>query len=272
MQKDKNIRAAFRKVRADVDSLKVLMQSIAKETTAGMSVGDDSWFAAQTALIIAPHPDDEILGCGGLIHRIKQAGGKVYVLCVCVGNLAQYGSTSSTEKRLNELKSVMEYLKVDGYHLAYISDDYHLLLDKKSQKELITMIERDTPVSLSKVNPTLVALPYQFSSNQDHRAVFEAGFSALRPRPDHLKPTAKVVLMYEQPDVFWGMGDFKPNFFVDISSVLDVKLRALSLYSTQIHPHPHPVSLENVKNIALARGIHVGKTAVEAFQCLRFLI
>ena len=58
-------------------------------------------------LVIAPHPDDEVLGCGGLISKVKSGGGKVHVLCFTVGNIKQYGGTSNSKKRILELKKVM---------------------------------------------------------------------------------------------------------------------------------------------------------------------
>ena len=90
-------------------------------------------------LIIAPHPDDEVLGCGGLISRVKAEGGKVHVLCFTVGDIKQYGGYSHTEKRIKEMNKVMKYLKVNSFNLALVGDKYHLKLDKVPQKNLINI-------------------------------------------------------------------------------------------------------------------------------------
>ena len=105
-------------------------------------------------LVIAPHPDDEVLGCGGLISKVKAGGGKVHVLCFTVGNIKQYGGTSNTEKRILEMKKVMRYLKVDSFDLAWAGDEYHLKLDKVPQKDLINTIEKGN-VSVSYTHLTL---------------------------------------------------------------------------------------------------------------------
>ena len=77
-------------------------------------------FRNRVILIIAPHPDDEVLGCGGLISRVKVEGGKVHVLCFTVGDIKQYGGHSHTEKRIKEMNKVMKYLKVDSFNLALV--------------------------------------------------------------------------------------------------------------------------------------------------------
>jgi len=233
---------------------------------------DSEWLKNQVVLILSPHPDDEVIGCGGLIRRVKKAGGKVYVLYFCVGNTQQYGSVSSIEKRTEEIKQVSDFFNIDGYHLAYSDDEHHLQLDTVPQKKLINLIEKGSEVAMDKINPTMVLLPFGQSYHQDHRAVFQAGITACRPRPGDIKSTPALVLEYEQPDVYWSSDKFEPNFFMDISEEIDDKISALGLYKSQVHPFPHPVSAENVRNIANSRGIHLCKKAVEAFKCHRFAL
>jgi N-acetylglucosamine malate deacetylase 1 len=71
-------------------------------------------FSKQKLLVIAPHPDDEVLGCAGLIHRVKSSGGKVYVLIMTVGDEKQYGGESNADMRVKEVASVMKFLQADG--------------------------------------------------------------------------------------------------------------------------------------------------------------
>lgn len=226
----------------------------------------------QTLLVIAPHPDDEVLGCGGLISKIKKAGGKAFVLIMTVGDHKQFGSVSDTNLRLKETQDVMSYLGVDGYEIALVGDDYHLKLDSIPQKTMIDLIESKSRVSIESVKPTILALPYKDSYFQDHRAVFEAGFAAARPRPRGLKHTPDMVISYEQPDVYWSSKPFASDLLVDISRELDNKLMALSLYSSQSHPAPHPCSLENVRNIAKVRGSQICVDAAEAYHCYRYVV
>jgi LmbE family N-acetylglucosaminyl deacetylase len=229
----------------------------------------DSFLKGKTVLVIAPHPDDEVLGCGGLMARAKKDDCNVYVLFVCVGDAPQYGGESKVAHREEEIDQAMDYLKVDGYHLAYKDNDHHLNLDQVPRKKLIDLIEKDSPVSLHKIKPDIVMLPFQYSYHQDHQAVFQAGYAAVRPRPSETKLTPSTILSYEQPDLYWPFKRFLPNVFVDITDELDQKISALQFHKTQIRPFPNPVSLETVKYMARIRGVSIGVKAAEAYQCLR---
>jgi len=228
--------------------------------------------AWQKLLVVAPHPDDEVLGCGGLIPKVKKAGGEVHVLVMTVGSIAQYGGKSDTRVRTKELEKVAKFLKFDSYHLALLGDKYHLRLDQVPKKELVDIIESGEKVSMSATKPTMVCIPYLHSTNQDHIAVAEAAFTACRPVEGKAKPIPKIVLSYEQPEVAWSRVTFSPNFFVDISSEIKTKIDALKLYSSQIRTEPHPRSAENLMRMAESRGQQVGVKAAEAFECHRLVL
>lgn len=225
----------------------------------------------QKVLVIAPHPDDEVLGCGGLISKVKKEGGKVHVLCFTVGNIKQYGGYSNTEKRIKEMNKVMRYLKVDSFNLALAGDEYHLKLDKVPQKKLINIIEKGE-VSISTVTPNIVCIPFIGSTNQDHVAVAKASFTACRPVKDARKNISQIVLSYEQPETNWTRKRFHPNFFVDISRDLKTKQKALSLYSSQVRSKNHPRTLNTIEKIAELRGNEISVRYAEAYECHRFII
>jgi len=228
--------------------------------------------ARQRLLVVAPHPDDEVLGCGGLIPKVKKAGGEVHVLVMTVGSIAQYGGESDTKVRMKELENVAKFLKYDSYRMALLGDKYHLRLDQVPKKELVDIIESGEKVSLSVTKPTMVCIPYLHSTNQDHVAVAEAAFTACRPVEGKSKPIPKIVLSYEQPEIAWSRVTFSPNLFIDISSEIKTKIDALKLYSSQIRQEPHPRSAENLTCIAELRGRQVGVKAAEAFECHRLVL
>ena len=229
-------------------------------------------FKDKKLLVIAPHPDDEILGCGGLISRVKNAGGKVYVLIVTVGNTELYGGKSNLDERIKETEEVMKFLKVDGFEIAFPSDEYHLKLDTIPQKTLVDWFEKESKVALNKVKPDIFAIPFMGSSNQDHRAVAHAAFTACRARPHALKTFQSLVLLYEDPVGNNLLETFRPNFYVDIKDNLDFKCKALSLYKSQIRGPLHQCSPETVKVKAESRGREVAIEAAEAFMMYRFLV
>lgn len=221
-------------------------------------------------LVLAPHPDDEMLGCGGLIAKIKDLRGKVFVIIFAVGNVKQFGGESNTKKRLEEVGDVMNFMKVDGYEIIYIDDNIHLKLDTLPRKELIDIIESKSKFSINNVNPDIIAIPSFACQNQDHEAVFHASFTACRPRIKKGLNSAPMVLVYEQPDIFWAFRVFRPNFYVDITPYLSTKLKALSFYSSQMREEPNLRSIDNVERMARLRGSEICVEAAEAFECYRF--
>jgi LmbE family N-acetylglucosaminyl deacetylase len=225
----------------------------------------------KTLLVIAPHPDDEILGCGGLIAKIKDLGGRAYVIMFAVGNVKQFGGESKTDERKKEVERVMEFMKIDGYEIIYTDDDIHLKLDVLPRKELIDIVESKAKFSIANVDPDIIAVPSLACQNQDHEAVFHASITACRPRVRKGLNNAPIVLAYEQPDILWTSRSFKPNFYVDISDYLDMKLEALSLYGSQMREEPNLRSIENVKRMSNLRGSEICVKAAEAFECYRFI-
>ena len=234
----------------------------------------DEFLSRQRLLVISPHPDDESYGCAGTIARMKDLGGEVYVIAVSAGDLHHYSEESpfvTGETRAKEFKAAMEYLKVDDFEILYDDTERHERLDALPRRTMIEQFERDCRLSLEKVEPTIVALP-AISYNQDHEAVFRAGFTACRPAPPPRKGVPPIVLAYDNTALFWSMEreKFHPNFYVDITDYLEQKLSALSLHGSQKKGPLHHASLENVKLTAQARGREISREAAEGYMCLRF--
>jgi LmbE family N-acetylglucosaminyl deacetylase len=225
----------------------------------------------KTLLVLAPHPDDEILGCGGLMAKVKSLGGKVFVIMFAVGNVKQIGGESRTDARTKEVEKVMGHMKVDGYEIVYMDDDIHLKLDVLPRKDLIDIIESTSKHSINKINPDIITIPSLACQNQDHEAVFHAAFTACRPRVKDGLNNAVTALVYEQVDNLWTSRGFKPNFYVDISDYLNTKIKALSLYASQMREEPNLRSIENVKRLSELRGSEICVEAAEAFECYRFI-
>jgi N-acetylglucosamine malate deacetylase 1 len=233
----------------------------------------DEWLAKQRMLVIAPHVDDETFGCAGTMARIKALGGEVYVVFVSVGDLHHYKDGDgfvSTDTRKSELVQVMDLLKVDDYDVLYESTQLHERLDSLPRRELVERFERDGKLAFDKIKPTIVCLP-AISYNQDHEAVFRAGLTACRPGMPHLKHFQPVVLSYDNTALFWSLEreKFHPNFYVDITDFLDVKLEALRLHKSQAKASIHHSSVENVEHIAHVRGKEISTGAAEGYMTLR---
>ena len=227
-------------------------------------------------LIFTAHPDDEIFGCGGIMHKCKRDGGEVYVLFLTVGVTQDFSAKgqSTMEERMAEIERVMNFLQVDGHRIAFPGNEYHLRLDHVPQKDLIHEIERGEGISLQAINPTMVLCPFPQDYNQDHRAACTALLTAVRPQPPTFKHLQRCVLHYELPPGGWT-ATVEPapvNFFVELSEQdLQAKIEALKLYPSQLKNPEGPLSVHGVTVLAQMRGTHCGTQYAEAFYCKRFL-
>jgi LmbE family N-acetylglucosaminyl deacetylase len=230
-----------------------------------------------TALVIAPHPDDEVFGCGGLIHRIKNSGGKVYVLYMTVGTTRDFSPSgeSSARQRLSEVEKAAACLSLDGYAFAFPGDQFHLQLDAVPQKELIHAIERGSDLSLQALQPDIVLTTSNADYNQDHRAVSDATLSALRPASPRFKSFQPVVLTYELPYHQWNVADtlHAPTLLVRLEQQdFDAKIVGIQCYGSQLKAPDSPLSVHGIQTLASYRGLQCGAPYAEAFQIRRLVL
>lgn len=225
-------------------------------------------------LVIAPHADDEVLGCFGLMNKIKERGGKVYVQIFTLGGYSKVADgrlRKETWKR--EFLDVVKFLGIDGYDIAFYKNQIEHL-DKIKQEDLINIIESKSKVSISKVKPTIVAMPTIFSTHQDHAEVYKATTVALRAHPQKTSFFTNLLLSYEFPDNnFWSpyseFGSFTPNFYLDLSrKEIEKKANAINFYKSQIRKNHR----DGQEIIALAsiRGGEVGIDYAEAYHIHRY--
>jgi LmbE family N-acetylglucosaminyl deacetylase len=226
-------------------------------------------------LVIAPHPDDEIFGAGGLIHYVKKAGGKAYALYLTVGRTKDFSKkgASTIDERVREIEKVATAMRLDGYHLAFPGDEYHLQLDAMSQRDLVNEIERGK-ISLETTKPDIIAFPSFHDYNQDHRAANEASITATRPSYGGLKHVPSVVVEYELPYMGWSpTHGFEPNLFLPLDEkALVAKLRALALYKSQMKTKKGPVSVYAAEQQARMRGVLSGQDHAEAYVLRRGIV
>lgn len=234
----------------------------------------EDFLSHQRLLVLSPHSDDETIGAGGLMSRVKAAGGEVFVSVLTVGDLNHYDATEgkiTAQQRTEELGKAMQTLGVDDWDIVYTDNQHHLRLDSFPKRDLVSTLERDSRLAIDKIKPTLLALPAP-SFNQDHEALYKAGITACRPHLATMKPFQRIVLVMDAPQLAWGPTSFKPNFYVDISEHLEKKIEAYACHGSQIRPDPHQGSLESLRYLALQRGREISVHAAEAYECLRFYI
>jgi LmbE family N-acetylglucosaminyl deacetylase len=225
-------------------------------------------FRNERLLVIAPHSDDEVLGCGGLIAKIKSDGGKVFVLIFNVGSVSEVDNKKATKKWKKETEKAMKFLKVDEYDTVFDSPKDNRFLDSKPLHDIIKIIETKSKVSIDKIKPNIVAIPTNHSHHQDHIQVFNASIAALRPMRT---PMPKIVLSYEAPEHSrWSSnGSFEPNFFVDIKDFLSKKIQAFYMYKSQVRIGHR--DRNTIRAQAEYRGKEAGISLCESYQIHRWL-
>jgi LmbE family N-acetylglucosaminyl deacetylase len=214
-------------------------------------------------LIVATHPDDEVIGCGGTAARHAVAGDEVHVLVVTRGDPEKYPAGQVEELR-RELAAAHKVMGVrDVQYLDYPAPK----LDTVPRCALADAIDG----VLQSLKPDMLFLPHRGDLHADHRAVHQAALVAARPNGRH---RIGRLLSYETlSETEWGSpvsaDAFLPTVFVNIADFLEPKLRALECYRSQLKDFPHPRSLQAVEALARLRGSTAGYPAAEAFMLVR---
>jgi len=215
------------------------------------------------ALVLAPHPDDEVLGCGGTMARIVAEGGAVEVAIVTRGRPPRFDDAQAAQVRA-EAERAHRQLGVTQTHFL---DLPAAELDRMAQADLNHAIAS----VVARAEPDTLFIPFVGDLHIDHRLVFEAALVAARPRGSRYP---RRILAYETvSETNWsapGLAPaFHPNVFIDITDHLEAKLAAFACFESQCQPAPDERSLETLRALATVRGSTVTRAAAEAFVLIR---
>ena len=218
--------------------------------------------------VVAAHPDDEILGCGGTIAAHVHRGDTVSVLILAQGIASRDGDQVSEqqEELYQAARRANDVVGTGRLEFGAFPDN------RMDSVDLLDVVRR-VEAFFAEVKPDCVYTHYPNDLNVDHRIVSQAVLTAGRPLPGVQTTT---ILFFETPSsTEWSCipmgGGFSPNWFTDISETLDVKLQALQAYAMEMRPFPHARSLEAVRHLAHWRGASAGLAAAEAFMLARHL-
>ena len=214
-------------------------------------------------LVVAPHPDDEVLGCGGVIARHVSIGDDVYVVVVSKGAADVFPQALVDQVR----QEAVVANKLLGTKRMFFLDFPAPRLDSVSTSTLAGALQ-DVIV---QVQAATVYLPHHGDIHGDHKAAYWATLVASRPNGGFLP---RRLLCYETPsETEWGApiasDAFVPTVFADISKYLGVKLEAMKCYASQLAPSPRARSLASIEALARVRGSAIGVAAAEAFSLVR---
>lgn len=220
-------------------------------------------------LVVAAHPDDEVLGCGGTIARLAREGHEVYIAVLGEGITARYAKRTQARKELlEELRArsceVAKYLLAEDVFLFSFPDNR---FDTVPLLDIVKVIEN----LIEKLQPAAVYTHHGGDLNIDHQIVHRAVLTATRPAKDC---TVRDIYAFEVPSsTEWAFQQLEPVFradvFVDIAETLDIKVNAMQLYESEARAYPHPRSPEALRAITRRWGSVCGLEAAEAFQLVR---
>jgi len=209
-------------------------------------------------LIIAAHPDDEVLGMGATIKKLTKMKHVVHLCVISEGTTAQYKNKNMIQIRK---KSCVKAGKILGISSFYFLDFPDMKLDSIPSLEINKKLEN----IIEQFKPEVVyTTPNDI--NKDHKIVYESTLVITRPK----KKFIKQILCYEIPN--FASTPFQPSLYENIVKEFPYKIKAFKCYKTEIEKFPHPRSLTSIKNLAIQRGIESGLKKAESFQIIRKII
>lgn len=224
-------------------------------------------------LVVVAHPDDEVLGCGATIARHANSGDEVHVIILAEG-VTSRDNTRVRVMRNAELSELAKNAELANKVLGVHSHNLHDLPDNRLDSINLLDVTKLIENYVQSIKPEILYTHHAGDVNIDHRIIHEAVVTATRPQPGQ---SVKTLLFFEVPSsTEWqtpgSAMPFLPNWFVDVTSTLDVKIKALESYQSEMRSWPHSRSYEAVQYLARWRGASVGCEAAEAFMVGRQIV
>ena len=215
-------------------------------------------------LIVAVHPDDETLGCGGTLLKHKANGDEIHWVIATDIKESNGFTKESVEKRDDELKEVEKLYDFDSVHRLGLST---MRVDEYSMSELIAKIS----TVVNEVKPNIIYLPFKGDVHSDHRHIFDAAYSCTKSfRYPFVKKIYMVETLSETEFAPSTKEDsFIPNVFVDVSDFMDKKLEIMNVFKSELGEHPFPRSERNLLALATLRGATAGCEYAESLVLLK---
>lgn len=208
-------------------------------------------------LVIAAHPDDEVLGMGGTIKKLSKKH-SVKLCVVSEGTSAQYTDEKMIQVRKDACIKSGKILGISNFEFLDFPD---MRLDSVPHIEINIQLEK----IIRKYRPQMVYTTPSNDLNKDHQNVFESTLVVARPM---LSPV-KTIYSYELPGLVKTA--FNPTVYEDISSEISFKIKAFKMYKSEVLKFPHPRSIKAIESLSINRGVESGLQRAEAFELIRHI-
>lgn len=220
-------------------------------------------------LVVAAHPDDEVLGSGGTIARMANEGNDVFVGILGEGITSRYkkrgeADTESIKELQKQSRQVAKLLGVQNLYMFSLPDNR---FDTIPFLDIVKIIEE----LIENLKPAVIYTHYAGDLNIDHAITHRAVLTSARPIKGH--PVKEIYAFEILSSTEWAFGQYKgvfnPNVFINISETINLKLKGMEIYRSEACHFPHPRSRKSIKATATRWGSVVGTDVVEAFELIR---
>jgi N-acetylglucosamine malate deacetylase 1 len=212
--------------------------------------------------VVAAHPDDEALGMGGTLLKLRKLGHEIHLLFATDGISARSEKKEDLNLRNESFQGAMNLLKPTSYHLLNFPDNK---LDSVPLLDIVHKIEE----FLYKVKPDMIFTHFINDLNIDHQIVAQSSITASRPGSATFVRQVLCFEVLSSTNWYLGRERFSPNFYVDVSDYIDEKMAYLDAYQNEMREFPHARSVENVRALSQIRGSEFFIKNAEAFILLR---
>jgi len=214
-------------------------------------------------LVVAVHPDDETLGCGGTLLKHKSNGEDIHWL-ICTTLDKNHSYYKKREREINKVSKLFKFNSVNHLFLETTK------VDQYNMNEIIKKVSK----VINKIKPNIIYLPFKEDVHTDHKIIFDASFSCTKSfRHSFIK---KIYMMETLSETEFAAStkdhSFIPNTFVDISKYIKKKIQIIEIYKSEINKHPFPRSKKNIRALATMRGATSGFTYAESFVLLKEML
>lgn len=220
-------------------------------------------------LVVAAHPDDEVLGAGATVARRIAEGDQAFALILGEGQTSRWDKrTEADTNAVQELhRNTLEAAEIIGFENVYFENLPDNRFDSVDLLDVVKCVEK----YVQKVQPGIIYTHHSHDLNIDHRITFEAVLTATRPV--RTCPVKEIYTFETVSSTEWNFGNrqhmFYPNVFMDVSDFMKIKIRAMEKYCSELCCFPHPRSIETLEAGAKRWGSTVGKNYAEAFELIR---
>lgn len=213
-------------------------------------------------LVVSPHPDDETLGAGGTLLKLKKQGHQIYWLNITDMKVEDGWGNDKIDHRQKQIDEVRNYYRFDGFYNLQLPP---IKLKGLDEGQIIGAVKR----IYDEVKPEWIIIPGQYDAHSDHHVVYNCCMAAAKTfRTPYIKRITTMEIISET-DYGFQAERFEPNLFIDITDTLEGKIEAMRIYDTEIEDVPFPRSLENIRSLASVRGGYCTSRYAEAFCIIK---